>query len=106
MTEPNVYFVLLTRQAGLTREEFLAAWLGEHRRLIGELPGLVRASQLPVADQADGGPDGVGMLYFRTGADLRTALASAASAKLRAHTETFARSAEAVRLLLHDESSL
>lgn len=105
MTEPNVYFVMLTRRADLTREEFLAAWLGEHRRLIAELPGLVQASQLPVAGQEDGGPDGIGLLFFRTGADLRAALASPPSARLRAHTETFARSADAVRLLLHDEAA-
>ena len=104
MSEENVYFVLLTRRPELTRAEFLHLWLGEHRRLIGELPGLVRASQLPVGEPADGGPDGVGLLYFRTGADLKAALASPASARLRAHTETFAWSAQAVRLLLSDEA--
>jgi EthD domain-containing protein len=105
VTEQNVYFVLLTRRPELTREQFLQTWLGEHRGLIAELPGLVRASQLPVAEPEPGGPDGVGLLYFRTGADLKTALASPASARLRAHTQTFARSAEAVRLLLSDETA-
>jgi hypothetical protein len=104
MTEPNVYFVLLSRRDDCSREQFLHAWTGEHRRLIDELPGLVEARLLPVADPADGGPDGVGLLFFRTAADLRAALASPASARLRAHTQTFARSEDALRLLLSDQA--
>jgi hypothetical protein len=100
MAEPNVYCVVLARRDDVSREEFLAAWLGEHRKLIGELPGLADAQLLPVTDPAPGGPDGVGLLYFRTGAQLRSALASPAALRLREHTASFAKSAEATRLLL------
>jgi len=68
MADPNVYCVLLARREDVSRDEFLRAWLGEHRKLIGELPGLADVQLLPVADPASGGPDGVGLLYFRSGA--------------------------------------
>ena len=100
MADPNVYCVLLTRREDVSRDEFLRAWLGEHRKLIGELPGLADVQLLPVADPASGGPDGVGLLYFRNGAELTRALASPAALRLREHTASFARSAEATRLLL------
>jgi hypothetical protein len=100
MADPNVYCVLLTRREDVSRDEFLRAWLGEHRKLIGELPGLADVQLLPVADPAPGGPDGVGLLYFRSGAELTSALASPAALRLREHTASFARSAEATRLLL------
>lgn len=100
MADPNVYCVLLARREDISRDEFLRAWLGEHRKLIGELPGLADVQLLPVADPAPGGPDGVGLLYFRSGAELTSALASAAALRLRKHTASFARSAEATRLLL------
>ena len=100
MADPNVYCVLLARREDVSREEFLRAWLGEHRKLIGELPGLADVQLLPVADPAPGGPDGIGLLYFRSGAELTSALASPAALRLREHTASFARSAEATRLLL------
>jgi|HubBroStandDraft_1064217.scaffolds.fasta_scaffold05969_2 hypothetical protein len=100
MAEPNTYCVVLARRDDITREDFLRIWLGEHRRLIGDLPGLQSAQLLPVAEPADGGPDGVGLLYFGTGTRMSTALASPAAVILREHTVTFAKSAEATRLLL------
>ena len=100
MANPNVYCVALARRDDVSRDEFLHAWLGEHRKLIGELPGLADVQLLPVADPAVGGPDGVGLLYFRTGAELTVALASPAALRLREHTASFAKSAEATRLLL------
>jgi hypothetical protein len=100
MTEANVYFVLLTRRHGYSREQFLEQWLGEHRRLIAALPGLVEVRLLPVAEPSKGGPDGVGLLFFRTAADLTAALASPAAERLRSHTPVFARSDEALRLVL------
>jgi hypothetical protein len=106
MTEPNVYCVLLTRRDDIGREEFLRAWLVEHRNLIGELPGLADARLLPVAAPSPGGPDGVGLLFFRTATELAAALASPAALALREHTGTFAKSAEATRLLLVSDSAL
>ncbi|GEM_PF-3583914 len=100
MAEPDVYCVLLARRDDVTREDFLRTWLGEHRRLIGELPGLADVELLPVADPAPGGPDGVGLLYFASAAAMRAALASPTAVRLREHTASFAKSAEATRLLL------
>jgi hypothetical protein len=100
VTEPNIYCVVLARRDDTSREDFLRIWLGDHRRLIGEVPGLARAELLPVADPVPGGPDGVGLLYFATGSELAAALASPAARRLREHTATFAKSAEATRLLL------
>jgi hypothetical protein len=100
MAEANVYFVLLTRRADCSREQFLEQWLGEHRRRIAELPGLVDVRLLAVAEPQEGEPDGVGLLFFRTAADLAAALASPAAQRLRSHTPMFARSDEALRLLL------
>lgn len=99
MSEANVYAVVLTRRADIDHEAFCATWLGEHRRLIDALPKLRRAELLPVAD-AGAGPDGLGLLYFDSAADLRAALASPAAQELRAHTARFARSDDALRLLL------
>jgi hypothetical protein len=100
MPEPNVYCVVLARRDDVTRDGFLRAWLGEHRRLIADLPGLAAARLLPVAEPGPGGPDGVGLLYFATPAQMAAALASPAAARLREHTATFAKSAGATRLLL------
>lgn len=100
MTEANVYFVLLTRREDCSRERFLEQWLGEHRHLISALPGLADVRLLPVAEPAEGGPDGVGLLFFRTAADLAAALASPAAERLRSHTPLFARPDQALRLLL------
>jgi hypothetical protein len=100
MAEPNVYCVVLTRRDDVGREEFLRVWLVEHRKLIGKLPRLADARLLPVAAPAPGGPDGVGLLFFRTPAEMADALASPAALVLREHTGTFAKSAEATRLLL------
>lgn len=100
MAEPNVYCVVLARNDDISHEEFVEIWTREHRQLIQELPGLVGVQLLPVAEPAVGGPDGVGLLYFSSGADMRAALASSAALRLRDHTPTFAKSDEATRLLL------
>jgi hypothetical protein len=100
MPDPNVYCVVLARRDDVTREDFLRAWLGEHRRLIADLPGLAGVRLLPVAEPTPGGPDGVGLLYFATPSEMAVALASPAAARLREHTGTFAKSTEATRLLL------
>ncbi|MCU1491560.1 MAG: Methylmuconolactone methyl-isomerase [Acidimicrobiaceae bacterium] len=100
MNEPTVYCVILYRKDGVSREQFLEAWLGEHRRLIGDLSGLTDVRLLPVAEPADGGPDGVGLLRFASAAQLTAALQSEPALTLRRHTATFSKSDAAVRLLL------
>lgn len=103
MAEANVYCVVLSRRDDCSREEFLDAWLREHRQLIEQLPLLAEVRLLPVAEPNEGGPDGVGLLFFRSAADLAEALGSEAARRLRDHTVTFAKSDEAVRLLLVEE---
>jgi len=117
VSEATVYCVLLRRAAGLTREEFLRAWLDEHRQLARELPGLREVRLLPVEEPggtgsdgagSDGagssgtGFDGVGLLFFGSRAELDRALAAPQAATLRAHTATFADSGAAIRMLLSD----
>lgn len=100
MAEANVYCVMLSRRVELTREQFLEAWLGEHRRLIGKLPGLVEARQFPASDPESAGCDGIGLLLFASADDLASSLGSDAAKALRAHTATFADSDKARRFLL------
>jgi hypothetical protein len=95
------YCVVLKRRAALTREQFLHSWLGEHRALAMQLPGVVSVSFMPTTD-ADQGADGVGMLSFASKGDLERALNSEIATRLRAHTATFADSAAATRLVLCD----
>jgi hypothetical protein len=102
MSSGRVYCVLLSRRAELSREQFLEVWLGEHRRLMGELPDLVEARQFPSVDPEAAGCDGVGLLVFASPEDMAGALASEAAKRLRAHTATFARSDEARRMLLDE----
>lgn len=100
MSEANVYCIVLSRREDVTHERFLHCWLVEHRRLIERLPHLIDIQLLPVAEPTDGGPDGVGLLFFAGAAEMAEALASDAAQELRRHTATFARSDQALRLLL------
>ena len=94
--------MMLARRDGTSREEFLEAWLGEHRRLIAELPGLVEARQFPTSDPASAGCDGVGLLVFASAEEMSRSLSSEAAQTLRAHTATFANSDAARRFLLEE----
>jgi hypothetical protein len=60
VSEATVYCVLLRRAAGLTREEFLRAWLDEHRQLARELPGLREVRLLPVEEPGGAGSEATG----------------------------------------------
>jgi EthD domain len=102
MAEGRVYCVLLARRADVSRQEFLEIWLGEHRRLMGQLPKLAEARQFPSVDPDAAGWDGLGLLVFNSPEDMAEALASDAARQLRAHTATFARSDEAHRMLLDE----
>jgi hypothetical protein len=93
---------MLSRRADVSRERFLENWLGEHRRLIGELPGLLEARQFPTADPETAGCDGIGLLVFANAEDRERALGSEAARRLRAHTATFADSDGARRMLLDE----
>jgi hypothetical protein len=102
VAEGRVYCVLLSRREELSHEQFREVWLGEHRRLMAALPGLVEARQFPSVDPEAAGCDGVGLLVFASPEDMAAALGSEAAKRLRAHTATFARSDEARRMLLDE----
>ncbi len=92
--------MLLSRRPELSRERFLEIWLGEHRRLMGQLPKLIEARLFPSVDPQAAGCDGLGLLVFASPEDMADALGSEAARVLRAHTATFALSDEARRMLL------
>lgn len=95
------YVVMLYRRRELTQEDFEAAWLGEHRAIALDLPGIVEAEFLPRVQQGadDAGPHGIGRLTFENSEALAVALASEVAARLRAHTATFADSDASIRMI-------
>lgn len=95
------YCVVIKRLPGVSRTEFLRIWLGEHRALALELPGVLSVTFMP-ASEDDERADGMGLLSFASQSDLERALSSEAARCLRAHTATFADSAAATRLVLRD----
>lgn len=88
----------------MTRAAFLTTWLGEHRALALQLPGVLDAVFMPTAEANE--VDGVGLLSFASSDDLQRALSSDVAQRLRTHTATFADSDAAVRLVLRDGESL
>ena len=102
MASGRVYCVLLSRRSELSRQQLLEVWLGEHRQLIAELPGLVEERQFPSVDPEEAGCDGLGLLVFASPEAMSEALGSEAAKRVRAHTATFARSEEARRMLLDE----
>jgi uncharacterized protein (TIGR02118 family) len=65
--------ILLTRRADLSRDEFRAWWLEEHRPLALGLPGLRRMVINLVDERPDGGIDGVSELWFDSRAEFDAA---------------------------------
>jgi uncharacterized protein (TIGR02118 family) len=103
------YIVDLTRRADVSHDEFERLWLREHLPMARDLPGLVSAAFYPVADPGDSDgdrPSGVGVLGFRTRADLDRALTSPEGAALRRHTALFADADGARRLIAREPLGL
>jgi hypothetical protein len=99
------YIVDLTRRPDVSHEDFERRWLHEHLAMVRGLPGVASAAFYPVADPADSdgqGPSGIGVLGFRTRADLDRALASPEGSALRRHTGLFADSEGARRLIARE----
>lgn len=94
------YVVMLRRRPELSREDFLAAWLGQHLAMARDLPGVVDAVFMPSAS-VDSDYDGVGYLDFVDLEAMQAALATQAALTLRAHTATFAASEEVVRCVVN-----
>ncbi len=68
--------ILLKRREGKSRAEFADWWLGQHRLLAEQLPGLQRAVFNLNDDSAADGYDGVSELWFETQAAFEAAYAS------------------------------
>lgn len=96
------YVAVLKRRPGTSREEFLTAWLGEHRALASALPHVLRVEFQPSVALDAGEPefDGVGVLEYASLGLLRESLASDRARALRAHTSTFADSDATVRAVV------
>ena len=76
--------ILLKRRENLSRREFRQWWLGEHRKLAVQLPGLKRACfNLAVGDD-DTLYDGVSELWFDSAADIDSAYQSEIGKKVAA----------------------
>ena len=70
--------ILLKRKDTVSRDEFSKWWLGEHKPLAQQLPGLRRAVFNLVAEDAnaDSKYDGVSELWFDSQSDFEAAYAS------------------------------
>jgi uncharacterized protein (TIGR02118 family) len=88
---------VLARKPGLSREEFMQAWMVDHIQLCHACPGIKRYVLTPIIS---GGPrpgmptwdievDGIAELYFANQADFETFSKSPATVAFRAHGETF-----------------
>jgi uncharacterized protein (TIGR02118 family) len=68
----------IRRKAGLSRERFLAHWLGRHAEIVRQLPGLrgLRFSPVERCLPAEAEWDGVGETWFDTIADSDRAFAA------------------------------
>ena len=95
--------ILLKRRADKSRAEFTDWWLGQHRSLAEQLPGLQRAVfNLNTGDAADD-YDGVAELWFETQADFEAAYASEIGQRVAADSMS---NVSARERLLVDEFSI
>ncbi|MEA2782506.1 MAG: hypothetical protein QOK29_4050 [Rhodospirillaceae bacterium] len=69
---------LLRRKPGLSREEFLAHWMGPHADIVRQLPGLrgLRFGVVQRWSPDDAAWDGVGELWFDSVADAERAFST------------------------------
>ena len=68
--------ILLTRRDGTSHGDFEKWWLGTHRPLAQQLPGLRRAVFNLVQNPGEADPDGVTELWFDSREDFDAAYAS------------------------------
>ena len=89
---------LVRRKPGMSREAFLAHWMGPHADIVRQLPGL-RGLRFGVVQQwapADAAWDGVGELWFDSIGDAERAFATEPfAAQLRADRAIFLGEAQA-----------
>jgi uncharacterized protein (TIGR02118 family) len=91
----------LKRRPELTRPDFFAWWLDEHRSLVEKLPGLRRYVISLEAAGEDGSLDGLAELWFDDLAAAEAAFASAEGKAARADTEAHAIRRERIDLVEH-----
>jgi uncharacterized protein (TIGR02118 family) len=81
---------VITRKAGLDREQFLTRWQHEHPAYVRRLPGLRRYVQNPAVEgYRDWAFDGAAELWFDSVREVAAAFASSAGDELRRHEEEF-----------------
>lgn len=81
---------LIRRKPGLTREEFLKFWQGEHPAYVRQLPGLRRYVQSPAVEHRKAWLwDGEAQLWFDSVTDVSMAFRGPAADALREHEEHF-----------------
>ncbi|MEI8057783.1 MAG: EthD domain-containing protein [Actinomycetes bacterium] len=98
------YVATLRRKPGTTREDFLNSWLGRHQQLALALPYVQQVKFMPAVEVSNVSSeyDGVGLLEFRSVAELEESLASEQALILRADTATFADTSGAARVVVSD----
>lgn len=80
---------LLVRKDGLSHEEFVERWTGEHADMATDLPGLVKYATSVPKDPEKAGYDGLLELYFEDSAALGAAFESEAGRRLTDDAEEF-----------------
>ncbi|WP_413805783.1 EthD family reductase [Streptomyces sp. OE57] len=81
---------LIKRKEGLTREEFLRYWQGEHPAVVRELPNVRHYTQSPAIEhRKQWAWDGVAQLWFDSVQDVSAAFRGAPADAMREHEEHF-----------------
>src|SRR5262245_21515418 len=93
--------IYLKRRADLPQPAFFDWWLGQHRALAEQLPGLRRYIISLAADAQDGPFDGMAELWFDDLAEADAAFASPAGQTARAEADTRAARRERLYLTEH-----
>jgi uncharacterized protein (TIGR02118 family) len=103
------HVALLVRQDGMSHEEFVDYWLGEHTPIARDIEGVVRYHTVEPVDPEHAEFDGIAELYFESLSDLHDALGSPGSrdydptkevaAKAREDVEDFLAVTERPRLI-------
>jgi uncharacterized protein (TIGR02118 family) len=91
------FVAIFARKEGISREEFLRAWMVDHIQLSHACPAIKRYVLTPIQSSSarpgmpswDIEADGLAELYFANQADFETFSNSPATTAFRAHGETF-----------------
>ena len=80
---------LAVRKEGLSHEEFVERWLGEHVELAKQLPGLRKYATTVVSDPERAGCDGIVELHFDDSSALAAAFESEVGEEVLADAAEF-----------------